>query len=445
MAKVPDTDTFALSDVDVVLSEDSENGLFDWVTDSVGKAMLHGALNSDVVIGSRITITDSTYYNGTHTVTARTDTTITIDANYIDTDLGKWDLELYSLGDMFTAAVDNKFDWRYSVAKDRLSNFRNYGTPGTGVLTAGDHDDQAGYHWGLHGNQHWVFIACMEFGVRCYDVSTLGMLTLKNTAGAPGNEGFIDVWTQSSKLFLTSQDSVADVNYLRSYTYNTVTGVMVAADVIQASTETGAHHIFGDGSNLIFVTQPFGLSTYGIHSFTYDINGNLTFKDVYNADLAFYYKGVYVDGYLFVVGSNGITSFTRNITTGVLTRVDNDNTGTFVGNSIIYDSNSGLLFVGSDADGAIVYSHSSGTLTQEYRQGSGVRKHPAYHSAANYLYYIDGSNVLRYKRNVNDDLDYIGSQALGIVERLFIWSGAPNILIASDGYDGIRTYGIDYD
>lgn len=449
MPRVPDSHTFASSDIKASLEGYSLTGDIDFVNDNgSGKARFFvGGDTQKLVVGNSIYISNTASYNGLHIITALSvDTWFETGISYHgSTETGNWNIRLNDQIAYFEWADVGYFDWRYEGIKDRQNNFRNYGSIGTGVLTVGDHEDQAGYHWGMHGNADWVWIACMEFGLRCWDMTTLGILTLKSTIDAPGDEHYIDVWAQSSMLFVISGDSVADESYLRSFTYIPSTGVMSAVSKILTISIPTRGRVFGDGSDLIFVVDPVD-SSFGIRSYIYDSSGNLEYKIAYTADSAKYYKGVYADGYLFVVGDNGISSFLRNTTTGVLTLVNNDYTGAFTGNSIIYDSGTGLLLLGSAADGAIVYSHSSGILTQEYFEGSGLRIHPAYHTSANYLYYTDGSNVHRYQLNTSNDLDYVGSQALGIVERLFIWvDEAPNILTASDGYDGVRTYLIDYD
>jgi len=302
---------------------------------------------------------------------------------------------------------------------------------------------------GIHGDGYWFFCTSGDNGVRCYDVTTGGLLILNDTEGAPGNEHFDDLWVQDYLVFLTSVDSVAGKNYLRTYTYNVSTGIMATGDVIQSSTDLGTHNVFGDGtdSGLVFVVQPTGPAGYGIHSFKYDVVGNLQYKAAYTAGSYRYYKGVYQGGYLFVVGDNGISSFSVNTTTGVLSLEDNDNLGTFVGNSIIYDSENGVLIVGSQSDGPIVYTHSSGILTQEYRGGSGAVAFPAYHSASNYLYFQEpgSGDIRRYRFDESKNLVYIAEQSLAISNKLYIWGLAENIVIATDGYDGIRTYLIDFD
>ncbi len=447
MAHVPDTNTFALSDVDTILSTYSDNGSFGSVTSVAGKAVLNNATNSDLVVGSYITITGSIYYNGTWSVTAYTATTISTDTIYLGNDTGSWDLELYSLIDMFTAAentVVNRFDYRYEGNKDRLSNFRNYGP--TGALVYADDHDNTGEYAGIHSNDDWIFIAAGagNGGVISYYVADNGDVTFKNAQFPSGNESYRDVWVQDSLIFITSKDSVAGKTYLRTYTYITLTGIMTAADVYEASTSIGDHNVFGDGTDVICVVEPAGASSVGIMTFTYDGSGNITYKTRFNSDSANYYDGVYTGGYLFVVGSNGITSFTVNTSTGVLTKVDNDNTGTFVGSSIIYDSVSGLLYVGSQADGAIIYSHSSGTLTQEYREGSGQRLFPAYHYPSNYIYFRDTSNVYRYRLDENDDFVYVSSQSFTISGQLHYWPIADDVIVATDGTNGLETYTIDY-
>ena len=448
MAHVPDTTTFALSDVDTVLSLYADYGTFGSVTMSNGKAVLNNASSVDVRVGSLITITNSTYYDGLCGVTAYTSTTITTDIIYIADDSGSWDLEIYSLGDMFTAAAHtfaNRFDYRYVGTKDRLSNFRNYGP--TGTLIYADGHDNTGVYAGIHSNADWIFVAAGagNGGVISYYVADNGDITLKNAEFPPGNESYRDVWVQDSLIFITSKDSVAGKTYLRTYTYNALTGVMYVADVYEASTSIGDHNVFGDGTDVICMVEPAGASTVGIMTFTYDGSGNITYKTRYNADSARYYDGVYTGGYLFVVGTNGITSFAVNTTTGVLTKEDNDNLGTFTGSSIIYDSTNGLQFVGSQSDGAIVYSHSSGILTQEYREGSGARLFPAYHPPSNYIYFRDNSNVYRYRVDENNDLVYVGSQSFTISGQLHYWYIADNVIVATDGSNGLETYTIDYD
>jgi len=445
MVKVPDTTTFALSDVPPAIIVISK-GTISSVTNNGGTARFNTSSTGYLAVNDWVTITNTTYYNGYWQVTAvLANTWFETTRPYIQPDSGLWEKELLSLGDCFDDSAASRFDPRYEGAQDRLSNFRNYGP--TGWLTNIDNEDNGGLYNGIHGDGYWFFCTSGDYGVRCYDVTTGGLLVLNDTEDAPGNEHFDDLWVQDFLVFLTSVDSVAGKNYLRTYTYNTSTGIMAIGDVIQSSSDLGTHNVFGDGTDLIFVVQPTGATSYGIHSFKYDVVGNLQYKVAYTADSARYYKGVYQGGYLFVVGDNGITSFTRNTTTGVLTKIDNDNTGTFVGNSIIYDSENDVLIIGSQADGPIVYSHSSGILTQEYIGGSGAVAFPAYHPDANYLYFQEpgSGDIRRYRFNQNKDLEYIGEQALAISNKLYIWDLAENIVIATDGYDGIRTYLIDYD
>lgn len=443
MAKVPNTNTFALTDVVPAITIISK-GTISSVTNNGGTARFNiSGSTGYLAVDDWVNISNTTYYNGLWQVTAvLLNTWFETTRPYIQPDSGLWERDMNTLVDCFDEALAGKFDPQYEGSKDRQSNFRNYGY--TGYLTNVDNEDYGGYYYAAHGNSDWFFVTSGHYGVRCYDVSSVGVLDLKDTEGAPGNEHFNDIWIQSDKIFLTSWDGPLDKSYLRSYNYVALTGVILPGDVIDVGTFPGAattlQHVFGDGTNLIFVVWPGGTSSFGIRSYTYDGSGNLTYKTGYTADSALYYDGIYVDGYLFVVGNNGITSFIRNTTTGVLTRVDNDNTGTFTGNSIVYDSANDLFFLGSQADGTIVYSHSSGILTQEYCQGSGLRRFLVHHSN-NFVYCTDGSNVLTYRLNGVKGLDYIRSHAFGIYEQLYIWYVyAPNVLIALDGYDGMRTY-----
>jgi hypothetical protein len=281
-------------------------------------------------------------------------------------------------------------------------------------------------------------------------MTTAGILDLKDTIGPYDSyDVMIDCWVQDSIVFVTTTNSDFGRSYLRTYTYSVITGELTYSHSLEdGSGEFVSKNVFGDGSDVVFVVDP-ASSTSGIRSYTYTSGGTLTYKTAYTTGSYTYYNGVMADGYLFVVGSNGITSFTVNTTTGVLTYVDRDSTGSFTGNSITWDADNEVLYVGSQDDGMLVYTHSSGTLTQTYpspSSGSGYDGFPAYNVKGNYLYGVDGSNqIARWRLSSGDDLSYIGAQSFNINNRLFIWENAVDILIATDGVDGIRTYTIDLD
>ena len=458
MAKVPDTNTFSLTDVESVLDDNPlTDDFLTVVSGTGGLARFSATVTTGMEVGQNITITGSTWYNTTANVSLVAANYFELTGvNYSDNDSGTWTMNIKSLDDCFDSAEAIKFDPRYEGYKNQQSNFRNYGS--TGVLAAVDHEDDGGLYIGMTGDYYWFWVCSETFGIRCYDMTTGGVLTLMHTAGTPLNGLFHDCHTQmfeetyNNIVFVTNLIVTTGRSYIRTYTYSRITGVMTysGSELEDGSSENERKNVFGDGNYLVFVV---GIGqTQGIRSYTYDSGGILTYKAFYNLESTSYYDGVYAGGYLFVVGVNGITSFTRNTSTGVLTKVAPP-TGAFIGTSIVYDSGLNLLFVGTVSDGAVVYSFDgSGVLTQEYIEGSGNIQFPAYHPDSNYVYYQSGGTTIRrYRVDENNDLVYIGEQTFNIYNRLMIWDGhfgyqqCPNILIASDGTDGIRTYLIDYD
>ena len=112
-----------------------------------------------------------------------------------------------SLNQSFVLSNDALFDPLYKGAKDRQSNFRNYGP--TGGLAYAYASDNGGFYRGIGGDSNWFFITCGTYGVRSFDMNAAGQFFLLNTQGAPGTEYFYDLFVQDQIIFITSGDGVA--------------------------------------------------------------------------------------------------------------------------------------------------------------------------------------------------------------------------------------------
>jgi len=154
-------------------------------------------------------------------------------------------------------------------------------------------------------------------------------------------------------------------------------------------------------------------------------------------------------------GDNGTSIFSINDSTGFLTLVDNDNTGTYVGTDIAiplsYDASTFYFLVTTETDGILLYTL-DGSENLVYRDsdsyGSALQG-PAIHLLSRIVYCTRSGYVRRYSISKTEwTISYIGEQSLSNAERTFIWDEATgidpaDILIVSHGWDGIKTYSID--
>jgi hypothetical protein len=454
--RVPDSNTFALSTVVAVVELTSDSGTFSSASfdPASGKTQLNGAFNTDVEINDTVTVTGSSYYNGSHLVMSRTSSTIVINTIFTSTDTGSWDLELLRQTDCFQAAESAKFDPSYSGSKDRLSNFRNYGPMGN--LTQVDAEDNGGFYSAIDGQAAWFYITSGSSGLRRYDMDVDGVLTLAHTMGAPGNESFQDISLASlgNELWITSYNSTTDRYWLHHMSVSAIDG----SYDLGAYTGTEIMNITYAGT-FVYVTARDGGTGFGIKCFNWS-GGVINYKSSYVADSAKYYKGAYyvddaVNYYLIMPGNNGTSIFSINATTGFLTKIDTDNTGTYIGTDIAipltYDTDSFYFLVTTVNDGIYLY-RLDGSENLVYKDSDTLAlelQGPAIHKASSIVYCTRAGYVRRYSISKTAwTISFIAEQSLSNVERVFIWDEATgfdpdDILIASHGWDGIKTYSID--
>ena len=458
MARVPNTNTFALSDVVDVIDDDPGTGSITSVTDNgSGYGRFHTSNTTGLVVKRSVEITDCLTYVGGTVTAISAGSYFDTDEPFVDDDTGIWTAIIDSLRCCFASADAAKFDPRYAGSKDRQSNFRNYGWEAN--LTLLETDDDGGLYRGLCDSRGrgWIGVCRDITGISTYNItggSELALLdtqTIKYTLD-PGNSKAVNCWFQGDWIFVVGVYS-SSICTLFSVPVD-VGGNLSAADDeyhFASGSDNRVEWITGDGSKFLFVaTQP-GSGYPKIHTFSYDGGGNFTLEDTYayGASGANVYDMWY--GYwnsihfLFVATTAGVQSFSINQSTGELTSIEIDTPGTGF-HGIIGNEDDQLLYV-SYLTGLAVFSVSdTGYMLLEDSDAQfstgGARVANDDDGFTFVIGYNTQDRVVIYRIDENTDLVYEGYEAISdATDVLCAYAKAGRLYVTRQG-TGISAYGI---
>ncbi len=440
MSRVPDTNTYALSDVVTVMQEDTTSHSINSVSNNGGKAQLNtsGVFDDNVEIGDKIDISGSTYYNGTRTVLLININYIVITVGYAGDDVGFWEVNVDRLSECFDLASAIKFDPLYEGSKDRQSNFRNYGWETVPSLV--DTEDHGNNYRGVHGNGDYIFIACAGSGnyIRSYRILSDGNMSYGGTGNVSG--WFNYIWVENDFIFVTdNEDKVS------SWTYDAF-GDLTRVTDIDRNFDTPTI-IVGDGNKFIFTVEnetPGKIATYEYNGSTGALNYKTEWSETSsNAIRHIFYAG----NYLFATGSRGIISFEVNQTTGELTEKDDkDNSWSTVWNDIYSDGN--YLYVGTSSYGLTLWTwnNSTGELIyedQEHTSPAYTISH-VYGDSKGFIYTITSNGYIAvFQVASGDTLFYRGKTASTYATLSGLWcppAATNSLVVVTRENDGVSSF-----
>ena len=382
MARVPNIDAIALSEVIGVIDDDPKTGSVTSVTDNgSGYARMHTASTAGLVLGRWVDLTGFSYgYGGSWIVTAiSTNSYFDIDDYYYGDDSGTWTALIDSLLCCFANALSAKFDPAYEGSKDRLSNFRNYGW-GLVLTQISTYYEAIKRAIGIDGCTGWIFVALVgdsvddNGGLHSFTINSSGVLSFKDNWVQLYADFMMNIWVADSDNFVFCLEG--NTNKVRSFTYDGTTGVITArwnsgpiyTGPLRANYSDRGNTITGDDNKFIFfLTNPQASPYYdAIITCEYDSNADLTDKTAKLGYVNEKFNGIWYDdssGFLFTVGNHGLSSWSINQTTGALTLLDSDLLSYYC---IDVWTDGTYAYVSTTDLGLIVYSwDGSGNLTYE--------------------------------------------------------------------------------
>lgn len=461
MAKVPDTDTFALTDVEAVLDDNLPSGSITGVTDNgSGDARFATADTTGLEVGKQVVITGTTNHNGTHQVVVLTSTYFETYELYVENDSGTWTRadDVDSLSMCFTIAEAAKFDPRYEGSKDRLSNFRNYGYKGDLVWL--ETDDDGGQYRGMcdSGGDGWIGVCRDSSGVSTYninpgtgEIAVIDTQTVKYQFDA-GNSDCINCWHQDDWIFVVAAYSGSS-STLFSVPVDALGNLSAEDDEYNRSSSDIMYAITGDGSKYLFVCTESVASDPKIWTFSYDSNGDFTLEQTYdvpsNVNVYDMWYGYWNSThYLIAATTAGMKSYSINQTTGALTLIDTED-GTLAFHGCIGDEDKQLIWA-TESDGDVrCYSVSdTGYFTLEDTSGESVSAGAlvAYSDDGQFIFsrgYDTNTRVYIYRLDENDDFIYEGYEAISNIDDILCAYAKADRLYVTRGTSGISVYRID--
>jgi len=456
MARVPDSTSFALSEVRDVIDDDPATAVVTSVTDNGGVARFNTSNTKGLDPGDNISLTGFTSYNGVYAVTAlSTDSWIETIQGYAGDESGIWTATLLkTLIDCFDNAIAARFDPRYEGSKDRQSNFQNYGWQLILTLINTHYDATRSYN-NLDGCTGWLFVAC-AYGLVSYSVNSSGVLSYKDTWTDADDDSLLNIWVADSDNFIFCVDGYDDT--LRSFTYNVTTGAITYIDddgqiyvnPLPGNIAGQGNTITGDDNKFVFFLTNPGSGYNAIITSEYDGSANIAYKTSITGALNETFSAIWYDissGYLFTVGSAGLSIFSINQTTGVLTRIDSENGGLGAGWNDVWTDGI-YAYVSTTSYGLAVFSwDGGGNLT--FEDWTDTDDSSAIYAISgdtdNKFIYCQGGDGKVHIFTFHNGAVYCHGESTAAVSNMLdvhVPYDVVNVLAVARGTTGLSTYGI---
>jgi len=182
-----------------------------------------------------------------------------------------------------------------------------YSVDGGGTLTL--EDSYPGSYYGVHGDGNFIY-ACSGNSnyLRVFTVDGAGTLTFKDSDYISGT--YQKLWADGNGLVFVAAGSTGII----SYSVHPTTGVLTHVDTNKPASLGNANDIWGDGNGLLYTSNSSG--GVGLHTFTYDATGTMTFLDSYDSETVVAYgiqkQDVAPGTEYILLGSDSSAAYDRN-------------------------------------------------------------------------------------------------------------------------------------